>query len=90
MLSFFGLDNLGKTDQSFTKQTIANELLKLNVFQNNFQMNYALSNFIDIKKDEIFNIFNSNNNGGVNMSELKQLMMTFAPNDADSKWNKWK
>ena len=84
-----GLDNLGKTDQSFTKQTIANELLKLNVFQNNFQMNYALSNFIDIKKDEIFNIFNSNNNGGVNMSELKQLMMTFAPNDTDSKWNKW-
>lgn len=84
-----GLDNLGKSDQLSTKQTIANEILKLRLYENNFQMNYALSNFIDTKKDEIFNIFNSNNNGGVNMTELKQLMTSFAPNDSESKWNKW-
>ena len=63
--------------------------MKLKFYDNNFQMNYPFNIFIESKKDEIFNIFNSNNNGSVNMSELKQLMNTFSPKDADSKWNKW-
>lgn len=84
-----GLDNLAKTDQISTKQIIASELMKLKFYDNNFQMNYPFNIFIESKKDEIFNIFNSNNNGSVNMSELKQLMNTFSPKDSDSKWNKW-
>lgn len=84
-----GLDNLAKADQISTKQIIANEIMKLKFYENNFQMNYPFNILIDSKKDEIFNIFNSNNNGSVNMSELKQLMNTFSPKDSDSKWNKW-
>lgn len=84
-----GLDNLAKVDQISTKQIIASELMKLKFYDNNFQMNYPFNIFIESKKDEIFNIFNSNNNGSVNMSELKQLMNTFSPKDSDSKWNKW-
>ena len=84
-----GLDNLAKADQISTKQIIAVELMKLKFYDNNFQMNYPFNIFIESKKDEIFNIFNSNNNGSVNMSELKQLMNTFSPKDSDSKWNKW-
>lgn len=83
------LDNLAKADQISTKQIIAGELMKLKFYDNNFQMNYPFNIFIESKKDEIFNIFNSNNNGSVNMSELKQLMNTFSPKDSDSKWNKW-
>lgn len=85
-----GLDNLGKADQLSAKQFIASEILKLKTYQSNFQLNYAFAIFIDSKKEEIFNVFNTNNNGAVNMVELKQLMTTFAPNDMDSKWNKWK
>ena len=84
-----GLDNLAKADQISTKQIIASELMKLKFYDNNFQMNYPFNIFIESKKDEIFNIFNSNNNGSVNMNELKQLMNTFSPKDSDSKWNKW-
>ena len=84
-----GLDNLAKADQISTKQIIAAELMKLKFYDNNFQMNYPFNIFIESKKDEIFNFFNSNNNGSVNMSELKQLMNTFSPKDSDSKWNKW-
>ena len=84
-----GLDNLAKADQIATKQLIANEILKLKFYETIFQMNYPFNIFIDSKKDEIFNIFNSGNNGSVNMNELKQLMNTFSPKDSDSKWNKW-
>lgn len=84
-----GLDNLAKADQIATKQVIANEILKLKFYDNNFQMNYPFNIFIDGKKDEIFNIFNSSNNGSVNMNELKQMMNNFSPKDSDSKWNKW-
>ena len=85
-----GLDNLGNNNQISAKQFIANEILKLKPYESNFQMNYAFSLFIDSKKEEIFNIFDSNNNGAVNMPNLKQLMTTFAPNDSDAKWNKWR
>lgn len=85
-----GLDNLSKQNQTIAKQGIANELLKLKYYENNFQMNYPFNVFIETKKDEIFNIFNSNNNGNVNMAELRNIMSVFSPKDIDTKWNKWK
>lgn len=85
-----GLDNLSKQNQTIAKQGIANELLKLKYYENNFQMNYPFNVFIETKKDEIFNIFNSNNNGNVNIAELRNLMSVFSPKDIDTKWNKWK
>ena len=85
-----GLDNLSSQNQFAAKQTIAEELLKLKTYETNFQLNYPLSIFIDTKKDEIFNIFNSNNNGGINVNELRIMMSTFSPRDTESKWNKWK
>ncbi|MGX9987327.1 type IX secretion system protein PorD [Soonwooa purpurea] len=85
-----GLDNLAKTDQTPAKKNIADALLTLKVYENNFQMNPAFNLFIDTKKNEIFSIFDSNNNGSVNMNDLKQLMSMFAPNEIDTKWNKWK
>ena len=85
-----GLDNFSSQNQFAAKQTIAEELLKLKVYEANFQLNYPLSIFIDTKKDEIFNIFNSNNNGGINVNELRIMMSTFSPRDIESKWNKWK
>ena len=85
-----GLDNLSSQNQFAAKQTIAEELLKLKAYETNFQLNYPLSIFIDTKKDEIFNLFNSNNNGGINVNELRIMMSTFSPRDVESKWNKWK
>ncbi|MBP7173562.1 MAG: DUF4835 family protein [Cloacibacterium sp.] len=85
-----GLDNLSQPNQNSAKQIIANELLKLRAFENNFQMNYPINVFLEAKKDEIFNIFDSNNNTSVNMSELKSLMTLLLPKETDSKWNKWK
>ncbi|MDO4763116.1 MAG: DUF4835 family protein [Flavobacteriaceae bacterium] len=86
----FGLDNLSKQNQLTAKQGIATELLKLNYYQSNYQMNYPLNIFIETKKNEIFNIFDSKNNGTIKMNELKSLMTTFAPKDAETKWNKWR
>ena len=85
-----GLDNLYQQDQSQPKKIIADALLNLKQYENTFQQNYAISNFLDVKSTEIFNIFDSNNNGAVNMGELKQLMSTFSPKNTDSKWSKWK
>lgn len=85
-----GLDNLSKQDQNPAKQNIANSLLQLKTYENNFQLNYPFNLFIDTKKDEIFNIFSSTNNGSVDMNDLKTLMSTFDPKDIESKWNKWK
>lgn len=85
-----GLDNMAKTDQSPAKQSIADALMQLKFYENSFQMNAPFNLFIDTKRAEIFNIFDSSNNGSVNMNDLKQLMTTFAPRDIDSKWNKWK
>lgn len=85
-----GLDNLANQDQSQTKKVIFSALMQLKTYENNFQQNYAVNLFIDTKNDEIFNIFNSTNNGGVQLNELKQLMMIFAPKYTDTKWNKWK
>ena len=85
-----GLDNLGKQDQSSAKKIIADALLQLKTYENNFQMNYPVNLFIDTKKQEIFDIFSNGNNATVNMTELKALFVTMAPREIDSKWNKWK
>lgn len=85
-----GLDNLGKQDQSSAKKIIADALLQLKTYENNFQMNYPVNLFIDTKKQEIFDIFSNGNNATVIMTELKALFVTMAPREIDSKWNKWK
>ena len=85
-----GLDNLAKQDQNPAKKTIAESLMQLKFYENNFQMNYPFSVFIETKSTEIFNIFNSGPNTSVNISELKSLMSIFSPKDIDTKWEKWK
>ena len=85
-----GLDNLGKQDQGSAKKIIADALMQLKNYENNFQMNYPVNLFIDTKKQEIFDIFSNGNNATVNMSDLKALFVTMAPREIDSKWNKWK
>jgi len=85
-----GLDNLAKQNQANAKKVIADALLQLKAYENDFQMNYPVNIFIDTKKNEIFEIFNSGANAGVNIPDLKQLFITLSPKDTDSKWNKWK
>ncbi|MFC6269125.1 type IX secretion system protein PorD [Frigoriflavimonas asaccharolytica] len=85
-----GLDNMYLQDQSQPKKIIADALLKLKTYESTFQQNYAINLFLDVKSPEIFNIFDSNNNGAVNMQEIKQLMTTFSPKNIDTKWSKWK
>lgn len=85
-----GLDNLAKQDQSAGKKIIADAIMQLKAYENNFQMNYPVNAFIDSKKQEIFDIFNNGNNANVNMADLKALFVTIAPREIDSKWNKWK
>ena len=85
-----GLDNLGKQDQSSGKKIIADALLQLKAYENNFQMNYPVNIFIDTKKQEVFDIFSNGNNANVNMADLKALFTILSPKDIDGKWNKWK
>jgi len=85
-----GLDNLFNQDQNQPKKVIFDALMQLKLYENSFTQNYFLDLFITNKADEIFNIFNSTNNGGINIGELKQLMMMFSPKNTDSRWSKWK
>lgn len=85
-----GLDNLFNQDQSQGKKILSDALMQLKMYENNFQQNYFFNTFINNKSDEIYNIFNSGNNGGVNINDLKQLMILFAPKFTEDKWNKWK
>ncbi len=85
-----GLDNLSRTDQAGAKRIIAESLLQLRAYENNFQMNYPVNIFIDTKKQEIFDIFNSGPTAGVNMADLRALFTIFSPKDIETKWNKWK
>lgn len=84
-----GLDNMNSQDQSKPKKAIADALLQLKYYENNFQMNYPVNLFTDTKSDEIFSIFDGGNNSSIKITELKQLMMTLSPKNSD-KWNKWK
>lgn len=85
-----GLDNLNNQDQSQAKKIISDALMKLKQYENSFQQNYAINVFLDCKANEIFSIFDSNNNGPVNINDLKNLMMIFSPKNTESKWSKWK
>ena len=84
-----GLDNLAKQDQTAAKKIIAESLLQLKTYENNFQMNYPVNIFIDNKKNEIYEIFSNGANAGVNIPDLKSLFTILSPKDIDSKWNKW-
>ncbi|WP_153396478.1 type IX secretion system protein PorD [Chryseobacterium vaccae] len=85
-----GLDNLFNQDQTTAKKVIFDALMQLKMYENSFQQAYFFNLFIDNKSDEIFNIFNSGNNGGIVMNDLKQLMMTLSPKYTENKWSKWK
>ena len=85
-----GLDNLAKADQLAAKKSIADALLQLRYYENNFQMNYPFNVFIETKKNEIYEIFSNGNNGAANINDLKKLLNTVSPKDSDSKWNKLK
>lgn len=85
-----GLDGLFNQDQSQAKKIIFDALIQLKTYENSFQQNYFFNLFMDNKADEIFNIFNSGNNGPINIGTLKQQMIIFSPKNTESKWNKWK
>ncbi|WP_294213662.1 DUF4835 family protein [uncultured Chryseobacterium sp.] len=85
-----GMDNLFNQDQTVAKRAIFDALMQLKMYENSFQQNYFFNLFITTKSDEIYNIFNSGNNGGIVLNDLKQLMILFAPKFTDDKWNKWK
>jgi len=85
-----GLDGLFNQDQTQAKKIIFDALMQLKTYENSFQQNYFFNLFIDNKADEIFNIFNSGNNGAINIATLKQQMITFSPKNTETKWNKWK
>jgi hypothetical protein len=85
-----GLDNLFNQDQTPAKKVIFDALMQLKVYENSFQQNYYFDLFMSSKADEIYNIFDSSNNGGIVMGDLKQLMMTISPKNTENKWNKWK
>lgn len=86
-----GLDQMASQQSpAAAKKVIADALLQLSFYENDFQMNYPFNVFFDSKKNEIFDIFSTGNNASVNVSELRNMLNTFSPKDTDSKWNKLK
>lgn len=85
-----GLDNLFNQDQTTAKKVIFDALMQLKQYENSFQQAYFFNLIMDTKADEIFNIFNSGNNGGIALGDLKNEMIILSPKNTDSRWNKWK
>ncbi|WP_426476404.1 DUF4835 family protein [Chryseobacterium sp. CBSDS_008] len=85
-----GLDNLFNQDQTAGKKVIFDALMQLKMYENSFQQAFFFNLFMDTKSDEIFNIFNSGNNGGLILNDLKQNMIILSPKNIDNKWNKWR
>ncbi|CAI8928730.1 DUF4835 family protein [Chryseobacterium sp. IT-36CA2] len=85
-----GLDNLFNQDQTAGKKVIFDALMQLKMYENSFQQSFFFDTFMVTKKDEIFNIFNSGNNGGLILNDLKQTMIILAPKYIEDRWNKWK
>jgi len=85
-----GMDNLFNQDQTAGKKVIFDALMQLKMYENTFQQAFFFNLFMDTKSDEIFNIFNSGNNGGLILNDLKQTMIILSPKNIDNKWNKWK
>ncbi|MDL1913773.1 MAG: DUF4835 family protein [Bergeyella sp.] len=84
-----GIDNLWQENSSQGKQAVFDALMQLKYYENSFQMNYPFDIFIGTKSNEIFDIFNSGSNAGVNIVELKSLMNIFASKYSEN-WNRWK
>lgn len=84
-----GLDRLAEQNPAQAKKNIADALLDLKSYENNFQMNYPFNIFIETKKNEIYDVFSSGSNAGANIQELKNLLNTILPKETD-KWNKLK
>ena len=85
-----GLDNLFNQDQTGAKKVIFDSLMQLRQYENSFQQAYFINLILDTKADEIFNIFNSGNNGGIVLADLKNEMTILSPKNTESRWNKWK
>ncbi|WP_449388765.1 type IX secretion system protein PorD [Chryseobacterium lineare] len=85
-----GLDNLFNQDQTAAKKVIFDALMQLKQYENSFQQAYYFNLFMDTKADEIFNLFNSGNNGGIVLADLKNEMIILSPKNIESRWNKWK
>ncbi|MDR6159234.1 hypothetical protein QF023_002750 [Chryseobacterium sp. SLBN-27] len=85
-----GLDNLFNQDQTAAKKVIFDALMQLRQYENSFQQAYFFNLFMDTKADEIFNIFNSGNNGGIVLADLKNELIILSPKSTESRWNKWK
>ncbi|WPO82933.1 DUF4835 family protein [Chryseobacterium sp. JJR-5R] len=85
-----GLDNLFNQDQTAAKKVIFDALMQLKQYENSFQQAYFFNLFMDAKADEIFNIFNSGNNGGIVLSDLKNEMIILSPKNTEARWSKWK
>ena len=85
-----GLDTLFNQDQTQGKKVIYDALMQLKQYENSFQQAYFFNLFMDTKADEIFNIFNSGNNGGLVLGDLKNEMIILSPKNTESRWNKWK
>ncbi|WP_294299567.1 DUF4835 family protein [uncultured Chryseobacterium sp.] len=85
-----GLDTLFNQDQAQGKKVIFDALMQLKQYENSFQQAYFFNLFMDTKADEIFNIFNSGNNGGIVLGDLKNEMIILSPKNTDAKWSKWK
>ncbi len=86
-----GLDILYKTADELTAKTnIKNALMQLQVYENNYQLNYPLNIFIDTKADEIYQIFSTGNSTTLRLNDLKELMSLLSPKNINGKWSKWK
>ncbi|GEN77815.1 type IX secretion system protein PorD [Chryseobacterium hagamense] len=85
-----GLDTLFNQDQTQGKKVIFDALMQLKQYENSFQQAYFFNVILDTKADEIFNIFNSGNNGGIVLGDLKNEMIILSPKNTESRWNKWK
>jgi hypothetical protein len=85
-----GLDTLFNQDQTQGKKVIFDALMQLKQYENSFQQAYFFNVILDTKADEIFNIFNSGNNGGIVLGDLKNEMIILSPKNTEARWNKWK
>lgn len=84
-----GLDNM-VTEEQKAKTTIANSLLALKTYSENYQF-YPLDIFLSSKKEEIKNIFSGGQTvTAVNINDLKTLLQNLSPINSSDYWNKIK
>ena len=84
-----GLDNLWRDNKNQAKKSLFDTLLRLKAYDNNFGMNYPFAIFMQVKADEIYEIFAIGTNTNININELKTMMQNFEPAKSQ-KWSKWK